>query len=110
MVNCGVFFAVRTEFLNIIQTSFGFKGLKNINIEMMTNRGKYWECRKEYEKLSETKRKRWQDKRSEFINYLARRYNINSSKHRSGSAYSRLSNFTHHLKASGKFSGNMIIH
>jgi hypothetical protein len=28
MVKCGVFFAVRTEFLNIIQTSFGFKGLK----------------------------------------------------------------------------------
>jgi hypothetical protein len=26
MVKCGVFFAVRTEFLNIIQTSFGFKG------------------------------------------------------------------------------------
>jgi hypothetical protein len=28
MVKCCVFFAVRTEFLNIIQTSFGFKGLK----------------------------------------------------------------------------------
>jgi hypothetical protein len=28
MVKCGVFFAVRTEFLNIIQTSFGFKGLR----------------------------------------------------------------------------------
>jgi hypothetical protein len=27
MVKCGVFFAVRTEFLNIIYTSFGFKGL-----------------------------------------------------------------------------------
>jgi hypothetical protein len=27
MVKCGVFFAVRTEFLNIIWTSFGFKGL-----------------------------------------------------------------------------------
>jgi hypothetical protein len=27
MVKCGVFFAVRTEFLNIILTSFGFKGL-----------------------------------------------------------------------------------
>jgi hypothetical protein len=28
MVKCGVFFAVRTEFLNIIHTSFGFKELK----------------------------------------------------------------------------------
>jgi hypothetical protein len=28
MVKCCVFFAVRTEFLNIIQTSFGFKGLR----------------------------------------------------------------------------------
>jgi hypothetical protein len=27
MVKCCVFFAVRTEFLNIILTSFGFKGL-----------------------------------------------------------------------------------
>jgi hypothetical protein len=27
MVKCGVFFAVRTEFLNIIYTCFGFKGL-----------------------------------------------------------------------------------
>jgi hypothetical protein len=27
MVKYSVFFAVRTEFLNIIQTSFGFKGL-----------------------------------------------------------------------------------
>jgi hypothetical protein len=27
MVKCGVFFAVRTEFLNIIQPSFGFKGI-----------------------------------------------------------------------------------
>jgi hypothetical protein len=27
MVKCGVFFAVRTVFLNIIYTSFGFKGL-----------------------------------------------------------------------------------
>jgi hypothetical protein len=27
MVKCGVFFVVRTEFLNIIQTSFSFKGL-----------------------------------------------------------------------------------
>jgi hypothetical protein len=28
MVKRGVFFAVRTEFLNIIYASFGFKGLK----------------------------------------------------------------------------------
>jgi hypothetical protein len=27
MVKCGVFFAVRTEFVNNIYTSFGFKGL-----------------------------------------------------------------------------------
>jgi hypothetical protein len=27
MVNCGVIFEVQTEFLNIISTSFGFKGL-----------------------------------------------------------------------------------
>jgi hypothetical protein len=27
MVKCGVFFAVRTEFLNMIYTSFGFSGL-----------------------------------------------------------------------------------
>jgi hypothetical protein len=27
MVKCGIFFAVRTEFLNIIYTRFGFKGL-----------------------------------------------------------------------------------
>jgi hypothetical protein len=28
MVKCGVHFEVRPELLNIIQTSFGFKGLK----------------------------------------------------------------------------------
>jgi hypothetical protein len=28
MVKCGVFFAVRTEFLNSIYTRVGFKGLK----------------------------------------------------------------------------------
>jgi hypothetical protein len=27
MVKCGVLFEVRTEFLNIIYTSFGFRGL-----------------------------------------------------------------------------------
>jgi hypothetical protein len=31
MVKCCIFFAVRTEFLNIIWTSFGFKGLRNID-------------------------------------------------------------------------------
>jgi vacuolar-type H+-ATPase subunit H len=30
----------------------------------------YRECRKEYEKLLETKRKKWQDKKSELINDL----------------------------------------
>jgi hypothetical protein len=32
MVKCGVFFVVRTEFLNIIYTSFGFKGLMSTKI------------------------------------------------------------------------------
>jgi hypothetical protein len=31
MVKCGVLFEVRTGFLNIIPTSFGFKGLKLIS-------------------------------------------------------------------------------
>jgi hypothetical protein len=31
MVKCGVLFEVRTEFLNIIQTSFGFKGITSLN-------------------------------------------------------------------------------
>jgi hypothetical protein len=31
MVKCGVLFEVRTEFLNNIQTSFGFKGLKYLS-------------------------------------------------------------------------------
>jgi hypothetical protein len=29
MMKCGVLFEVRSEFLNIIYTSFGFKGLKS---------------------------------------------------------------------------------
>jgi hypothetical protein len=29
MVKCGVLFEVRTEFLNIIQTSFSFEGLNS---------------------------------------------------------------------------------
>jgi hypothetical protein len=33
MVKCGVFFAVRTEFLNVIQTSFGFKGLSKLKLD-----------------------------------------------------------------------------
>jgi hypothetical protein len=31
MVKCGVLFEVRTEFLNIIQTSFGCKGIISLN-------------------------------------------------------------------------------
>jgi hypothetical protein len=38
--------------------------------------GKYWEYRKEYEKLLETKCKRWQDKRSEFINDFIKQKDI----------------------------------
>jgi hypothetical protein len=34
MVKCHVFFAVQTEFLNIIYTRFGFKGLKETSSEM----------------------------------------------------------------------------
>jgi hypothetical protein len=30
MVKCSVLFEVRTEFLNIIYTSFDFKGLRNL--------------------------------------------------------------------------------
>jgi hypothetical protein len=30
-MKCGVFFAVRTEFLNIIYTRFGFKGLNGLS-------------------------------------------------------------------------------
>jgi hypothetical protein len=30
MVKCGVFFAVRTELLNIFYTRFGFKGLRAV--------------------------------------------------------------------------------
>jgi hypothetical protein len=47
MVKCGVFFAVRTEFLNIICTLFGFKGLKQLCYALLctltgrgSNRGK----------------------------------------------------------------------
>jgi hypothetical protein len=33
MVQCGVLFEARTEFLNIIETSFGFKGLRAFVLE-----------------------------------------------------------------------------
>jgi hypothetical protein len=36
MVKCGVLFEVRTEFLNIIYTSFGCKGLMAIKIRSTT--------------------------------------------------------------------------
>jgi hypothetical protein len=47
MVKCGVLFEVRTEFLNITQTSFGFKGLNSINllIFLMMNCGVLFEVR-----------------------------------------------------------------
>jgi hypothetical protein len=35
MVKCGVLFEVRTGFLNIIETIFGFKGLKVIQCEFI---------------------------------------------------------------------------
>jgi hypothetical protein len=33
MVKCGVLFEVRTEFLNIIQINFGFKGLSESSLD-----------------------------------------------------------------------------
>jgi hypothetical protein len=36
MVKCCVFFAVRAEFLNIILTSFGFKGLRQVACESVS--------------------------------------------------------------------------
>jgi hypothetical protein len=52
MVKCGVLFEVRTEFLNIIYTSFGFKGL-NLNsvnqlIFVMVKCGVLFEVRTEF--------------------------------------------------------------
>jgi hypothetical protein len=35
MVKCGVFFAVRTELLNIISKSFNFKGLKSTELNRL---------------------------------------------------------------------------
>jgi hypothetical protein len=40
MVKYGVFFKVRTEFLNIIFTNFGFKGLNELQNDVLTD-GKY---------------------------------------------------------------------
>jgi hypothetical protein len=52
MVKCGVFFEVHIEFLNNIQTSFGFKGL-NLNsdkqlIFIMVKFGVFFEVRTEF--------------------------------------------------------------
>jgi hypothetical protein len=52
MVKCSVLFEVRTEFLNNIQTSFGFKGL-NLNsvnqlIFVMVKCGVLFEVRTEF--------------------------------------------------------------
>jgi hypothetical protein len=41
MVKCGVFFAVRTEFLNIIQMSFGFKWLIRCGRRFTMNASSY---------------------------------------------------------------------
>jgi hypothetical protein len=44
MVKSCVFFSVRTEFLNIIQTSFGFKGLISLILSLSEGRaGTAWE-------------------------------------------------------------------
>jgi hypothetical protein len=50
MVKCGVLFEVRTEFLNNIYTSFGFKGLSSINqlIFVMVKCGVLFEVRTEF--------------------------------------------------------------
>jgi hypothetical protein len=52
MVKCGVLFEVRTEFLNTIYMSFGFKGL-NLNsvnqlISVMVKCGVLFEVRTEF--------------------------------------------------------------
>jgi hypothetical protein len=52
MMECGVFFEVRTEFLNIIYTSFVFKGfnLNSVNqlIFVMVKCGVLFEVRTEF--------------------------------------------------------------
>jgi hypothetical protein len=47
MVKCGVLFEVRTGFLNVIYTSFGFKGLNSVNqlIFVMVKCGVLFEVR-----------------------------------------------------------------
>jgi hypothetical protein len=47
MAKCGVLFEVRTEFLNIIKTSFVFKGLNSVNqlIFVMVKCGVLFEVR-----------------------------------------------------------------
>jgi hypothetical protein len=47
MVKCGVLFEVRTEFLNIISTSFGFKGL-NTSLKMGSDRNYEVACYGKY--------------------------------------------------------------
>jgi hypothetical protein len=49
MVTCGVLFEVRTEFLNIIQESFGFRALNSVNqlIFVMVKCGVLFEVRTE---------------------------------------------------------------
>jgi hypothetical protein len=34
MVKCGVLFEVRTEFVNIVKTSLGFEGLKQVYVHL----------------------------------------------------------------------------
>jgi uncharacterized protein (UPF0297 family) len=50
MVKFGVLFEVRTEFLNIIYTSFGLKGLNSVNqlISVMVKFGVLFEVRTEF--------------------------------------------------------------
>jgi hypothetical protein len=50
MVKCGVLFEVRTEFLNVIYTSSGFKGLNSVNqlIAVMVKSGVLFEVRTEF--------------------------------------------------------------
>jgi hypothetical protein len=56
MVKCGVLFEVRTEFLNIIQTSFGFKELNSVNqlISVMVKCGVLFEVRTEFLNIIQT--------------------------------------------------------
>jgi hypothetical protein len=49
MVKCGVLFEVRTEFLTIIKTSIGFKGLKRDGWSK-TEHDKSWTDRRGYQR------------------------------------------------------------